>query len=218
MAADRLIIFCRAPMPGRVKTRLVPPLEPQEASALYEAALRDVITNAARERGRIELWCDEPSGCSSLAQSFPQLPIQLQAPGSLGDRQRDALERSFADGAARVVLIGSDSPTLPDSHLSAAFDDLHEAPGVIGPALDGGYYLIGFERGAWPAAAALFDQIAWSTDQVLNQILRRAAELGVELRVLPGWYDFDVAEDLGRLRQDALAESHVGQWLRQKFG
>ena len=217
MAADRLLIFCKAPVAGRVKTRLFPLLSPGEAADLYEASLHDVITKAARERGRVELWCDDAKGCRILAGRFPHLPIELQAQGSLGDRQRDAVQRSFADGAARVVLIGSDSPTLPDSHLSAAFDDLHDAPGVIGPTLDGGYYLIGFARSAWPAALPLFDDVEWSTDQVLNQILRGVARLGLDLRMLPGWYDFDVPDDLERLRQDAAAESQVGQWLRRKF-
>ena len=211
---DRLLIFCKAPKPGKVKTRLSPELSGEEAAALYEASLRDVVALAARERAAVELWCDS----ARSARHFKDeglLPVFTQCRGTLGDRQRDAFERTFAAGAERVVIIGSDSPTMPESHLHAALDDLHDAPGVVGPARDGGYYLIGLHKNVWPGARALFDDIEWSTGHVFTQLLHRAATLQLELRVLPGWYDFDVPADLELLRADASPTSHVGLWLQR---
>src|SRR5688572_24655367 len=138
MSADRLLIFCRPPLAGRVKTRLSPTIAPDDAATLYEASLRDVIALAGRERARVELWYDGQDAERYFTEQYPHIITQRQSSGELGARQRDAFERSFADGAERVVLIGSDSPTLPEGHLNAAFDDLREAPGVVGPARDGG--------------------------------------------------------------------------------
>lgn len=214
MASDRLLIFCKAPVSGHVKTRLSPALSADQAAALYAASLRDVVTLSARERAVVELWCEGEQSVPYFRSAYPHLKLQVQSSGTLGDRQRDAFARSFASGAQRVIIIGSDSPTLPEAYLQAAIDDLHEAAGVIGPAHDGGYYLIGLRAPAWPAAFTLFDQMEWSTPHVFADLMRRADRLGIELRVLPGWYDFDVPDDLALLRADAAAASHVGQWLR----
>ena len=213
MSADRLLIFCKMPLAGRVQTGLTPPLPPDDAATLYEASLRDVITVAGRERGRVELWYDRPSAAAYFASEFAHVLQQQQAGGDVGARQADAFERSFRDGAERVVIITSESPTLPDTHLNAAFDTLREAPAVVGPAQDGGYYLIGLNSAVWPAARVLFEGIAWSTPDVLMQTLQRAAEADIEVRLLPGWYDVAEPADIDLLRQDASGNSHVAQWL-----
>ncbi|HET9985358.1 MAG TPA: TIGR04282 family arsenosugar biosynthesis glycosyltransferase [Longimicrobiales bacterium] len=214
VAADRLLVFARRPVAGRVKTRLTPPLAPDDAAQLYEACLHDVVATAARERARIEIWYDGGAEAEAyFAREFPLLARAPQAPGSLGERLEDALARSFADGAERVAVVGSDAPTLPLSSIAAAFDDLHEVDAVLGPAADGGYYLVGVRAAGWPRAAALFRSIPWSTDEVLRASGERAAEAGLEIRLLPGWYDLDRAEDLVRAREDADPESHLGRWL-----
>jgi uncharacterized protein len=214
MAADRLLIFGRRPAAGRVKTRLTPPLPPDEAAALYEACLRDVIAHAARQRGQVELWYDAEAGADAyFAAAFPHLVCRPQRAGDLGDRLADAFDRSFADGAERVVIIGSDAPTAPDSVYGAAFDALHEAVAALAPALDGGYYLIGLAASVWPAGQRLFRAVPWSSAEVFALTLDRAAEAGLEVRVLPGWYDIDRAEDLERARADLEADSHLARWL-----
>jgi len=216
MSADRLLIFCKAPVPGYVKTRLVPALTPVAAASLYEASLRDTAALAARERGRVELWFDAPPDFEwSLPVELAQIPMQFQVEGDLGERQRDAFERSFADGAERVIVLGSDCPTLPESHLNAAFDAIHDAPAAIGPTHDGGYYLLALQRSVWPRAGALLEEVPWSTPDVLSHVLRRAQMLDLELRTLPGWYDVDLPADLALLAADVTEQSHVGQWLRQ---
>lgn len=214
MAPDRLIIFAKPPKPGAVKTRLVPPLSEREAAEVYEASLRDVIALAARERGRVELWF--PGGDAAgdyFAREFPHLLRRPQADGSLGDRLADAFARSFTEAADRVVAIGGDSPTLPDTTLTAAFHDLQEADTVLGPALDGGYYLVGLRADAWPRARQLFTGVPWSSPGVWEATLARAEQAALDVRILPGWYDLDRIEDLQRVRQHALPESHIGRWL-----
>jgi uncharacterized protein len=215
MPADRLLVFARRPAAGRVKTRLTPPLAPADAASVYEACLRDVIATAARERARVELWYDPESDAEAyFAGGFRHLYRQPQAHGDLGQRMADAFARSFDDGAARAVIVGSDVPTLSETAYGAAFDHLHEAAAVIGPALDGGYYLIGLAADAWPRGRRLFEQITWSDTGVYAATIDRAVDAGLELRVLPGWYDVDRPDDLRRARADALAESHLGRLLR----
>ncbi len=214
MADDRLLVFARFPEAGRVKTRLSPPLPPDEAAAVYEACLRDVLALAARERGRLAVWVDGgPTARDYFAQAFPVVPAEPQSPGDLGERIEDAFRRNFEEGAERVVIVGSDAPTLPESCLHDAFDFLEDAPVVLGPALDGGYYLVALRRDAWPAAAPMFRDIPWSTAEVLRATGERAAAAGLELRLLPAWYDIDRPEDLARARAHAVPGSHLARWL-----
>jgi rSAM/selenodomain-associated transferase 1 len=214
MSSDRLLVFARRPAAGRVKTRLSPPLPPDEAAAVYEACLKDVVALAGRDRARVELWYDGGKADEAyFAAHFAMVPRARQATGELGERLEDAFECNFAEGAGRTVIVGSDAPTLPDSSLHSAFDFLAEADVVLGPALDGGYYLVGLRREAWPRAAALFRDIPWSTERVLGVTRDRAAAAGLSVRLLPGWYDIDRPEDLARARADAAPGSHLGQWL-----
>jgi len=214
MADDRLLVFARPPEAGRVKTRLSPPLPPDEAAVVYEACLRDVLALAARERGRLAVWIDGGLAARDyFAQAFPVVPAEPQSAGDLGERIEDAFRRNFDEGAERVVIVGSDAPTLPESCLHDAFDFLTEVPVVFGPALDGGYYLVGLRRDAWPAAGALFRDVPWSTPEVLRISGERAAAAGLALRLLPAWYDIDRPEDLARARAHAAPGSHLARWL-----
>lgn len=212
MAVDRLLVFGKAPVSGRVKTRLSPPLPPDEAASLYEACLRDVVALCARERARVELWYDPPDAGDYFGLEFPHLTMAAQGAGQLGEKLQDAFERSFADGAQRVLIIGSDIPTLPEAVLNAALDGVRDAEMVIGPTTDGGYYLIGFRHDAWPRARALFHDVAWSTDTVFRSTVDKAAQSGLELRVLPGWYDIDTIVELRQALLDAEPESNLARW------
>ena len=213
MAIDRLLIFAKVPAAGRVKTRLTPPFPPDEAAAVYEACLHDVVALAARERARVELWYhDDALAEHYFSSDFPHITQFRQCAGNLGDKLSDAFARSFADGAQRVLILGSDVPTLPDSVLSAALDDVRESDVVIGPALDGGYYLVGLNAQAWPRAQTLFQDIMWSTDSVLRTTAKKTAAAELELRMLPGWYDVDTIEELRQAVLDAHAESNLARW------
>jgi uncharacterized protein len=213
MAIDRVLVFAKAPVSGRVKTRLTPPLPPDEAAALYEASLRDVVALCARERARVELWYhDDQNAAGYFAGEFPHLLQSAQASGHLGEKMHDAFARSFADGAQRVMIVGSDAPTLPDAVLNAAVAGLREAEMVVGPTLDGGYYLIGFGQAAWPRAAALFTDIPWSTDTVFRATVDKATQAALQINVLPGWYDLDTMDDLRQALLDARPESNLARW------
>jgi uncharacterized protein len=213
MAADRALIFGKRPAAGQVKTRLTPPLPPDEAAAFYEACLRDVVGLCARERARVELWYHpDQRAADYFAKEFPHILLTEQFEGDLGAKMCDAITRSFDDGAQRVFIVGSDVPTLPEATISAALQSLRDAEMVIGPTLDGGYYLIGFERTVWPRAQMLFDDVAWSTDAVYRTTIERATAAKLDLRVLPGWYDVDTIDDVRQALLDAAPESHVGRW------
>jgi uncharacterized protein len=214
MTDAHLLVFAKAPQPGCVKTRLVPPLTPEGAAAVYEAALRDVIAGALGSGARVRILFDDTPGAEAyFARAFPELERRPQCAGDLGRRLCAALATRFAEGAESVAVIGADSPTLPGAYLSEGLAALREADGVLGPADDGGYYLIGVRRDAWPEAATLFREVPWSTDRVVQITLQRAAEIGLELRVLARWYDIDRAEDLARARTDARADSHLARLL-----
>lgn len=208
----RILLFVRAPRPGRVKTRLTPQLGEQGAAFLYEALLDDtvVLCRATTCGARLELWA---TSVGWFRRRHPDLAVRRQAGADLGARLRSAFSASFADGADQVVIMGSDHPTLPAAYLDQAFAALGEVPLVIGPCQDGGYYLLGLRRGAWPTAAELLSGIPWSTDAVLSVTRERASGLAMPWAELPEWYDVDGPIDLARLRRDAPADSATARAL-----
>lgn len=154
MAADELIIvFARPATPGAVKTRLLAILTPEQAAAFHLAALSDVVT-AARRTGRpVELHvAGGADACDAYRADYPELPVISKSADDLGGRIAGAFEKAFGRGIGRALIVGSDHPTLPPSHLSVALDLLAGADVTFGPARDGGYYAVGARSRAWPAA------------------------------------------------------------------
>ncbi len=200
--------MAKAPVAGEVKTRLVPPLTPVEAAALNICFLRDMTTNIAAvagERPADGLVVYTPVGAEAAFDGIlpKEFDFLAQRGESLGDRLCNATDDLLKDGHGSVCLINSDSPTLPRSVLDRAIESL-ERDGdrvVLGAADDGGYYLIGLKR----AHRNLFDRIAWSTADVLAHTVERAAEIGLEVEMLPRWYDVDDAETLNRLCEELFA-------------
>jgi rSAM/selenodomain-associated transferase 1 len=177
-----------------VKTRLSPPLTPQQAAALNGCFLRDTTRNIAEVSAGGDaagIISYTPVGDESffdglLPADFALLP---QRGDAFGERLLYAAEDVLACGYGAVCLIDSDSPTLPPEALRQAVAALH-APGdrvVLGQSNDGGYYLIGLKA----AHAALFERIAWSTERVFAETIERASRAGIELIELPIWYDVD---------------------------
>ena len=192
-------IMCKAPINGASKTRLCPPLTPAEAAQLSRCFIADVastLDSVPAEADGCGIAVYTPAGEESafeglLPQRFGML---LQRGAELGERLLGAIEDLLAAGFAGVCLTNSDSPTLPAALLKQTLTALR-LPGdriVLGPAIDGGYYLIGLKYPHRP----LFDGIAWSTNQVLVQTLARAAALRLPVAVLPTWYDVDDAGTL----------------------
>ena len=201
-------LMAKAPLAGAVKTRLVPPLTTAEAAALNICFLRDMATNikaVAAKGGAEGLVVYTPVGSKATFDGL--LPEEFRLLGqrgeSLGDRLCNATDDLVKDGYSSVCLINSDSPTLPRSVLDRAIESLAGDGDrvVLGAAEDGGYYLIGLKR----AHRNLFERIAWSTADVLVHTVERAAEIGLEVEMLPRWYDVDDAETLNRLCEELFA-------------
>jgi len=203
----RLILFGKLPEPGRTKTRLAPRLGVDGAARLYQAFLDDAVQTCERVVARRELWVVARPGVEALADRYPRLKLRLQAEGDLGDRLRDAFAASFAAGADRVLIVGSDHPTLPPAYLRRGLQALANVDVSLGPTRDGGYYAVGLGRSGWPRAAALFDGVPWSTCAVLVSTLERARALSLRVARLPSWYDVDEPEQLEALRRQVPASS-----------
>jgi rSAM/selenodomain-associated transferase 1 len=205
-------MMTKAPRAGEVKTRLVPPLTHSEAAELSLCLLRDTIANMTQVAARAPVDLIAVYSPSTSEKEFDGLlpdnfSLLSQSTGPLGDRLFDATCALLSAGYAAVLMIGSDSPTLPTEILLNAVEALGQ-PGdriVLGPADDGGYYLIGLKR----PHRCIFQGIEWSTDRVLRQTIARAEEAGIEIQILPAWYDLDDARSLSRACQELLSSNHL---------
>jgi rSAM/selenodomain-associated transferase 1 len=208
---QRIVLFAKRPRLGRVKTRLCPPLSPQQALELYRAFLADqlrLLDRLRRDR-MIELCLDGAWEAAELPQPLPQdLRITEQGPGDLGLRMLRALRRGREGGRSASVIVGADCPTLPVARVEHALRCLaRKAQAVLVPAEDGGYVLIGMGE----PSSALFHEIPWGTSEVLELTLRRAASNRIEPEILDSWYDVDDAEGLKRLQADVATPPGVAR-------
>jgi rSAM/selenodomain-associated transferase 1 len=192
-------IMARVPVPGQVKTRLIPPLTPAEAARLYTGFLRDTIDRLARLDGITPFVACTPPAPAGLVP--PGISVLPQAGNDLGERLAFVAGALFARGATRVVLCDSDSPTLPGRCIEEAFRRLRESDLVIGPCDDGGYYLIGMQR----CIPGIFSGIPWSSASVTRRTIEVAGRLNLAVSLLEPWYDVDTAADLDRLCREVAA-------------
>ena len=205
-----IILFAKLPVAGKVKTRLQPRLSAQEAADLYRSFLLDCAETAASTTAARKVIACSPAGSAEavrellgpLAAAFDFIP---QPDTDLGNRMEVLFEHSFDGGAGRTVVVGSDSPSLSPGLIDEAFDLLRRPELVLGPCIDGGYYLIGQRQ----LDRTLFRGIEWSTSRVFRQTLEAAAGLGLGL--LPPWYDVDTAADAAFLRDHLEALERSGQ-------
>lgn len=216
--------MAKASVPGRAKTRLVPPLSFAEAAALNTAFLRDVADNVLLAARHLACDGDElappHAGIAGYAAYGPPgseeffgrtLPRSIGLIGAWLPNFGDCLFRTIAEILARghsaAVVLNADSPTLPTGFLIKAATLLSQ-PGdraVLGPSSDGGYYLLGLKS----AHRRMFEGIAWSTNVVAEQTRRRAGEIGLDLHMLPTWYDVDDVDDLVRLYAELCGDTAV---------
>jgi rSAM/selenodomain-associated transferase 1 len=193
-----LALMAKVPFAGPVKTRLTPPLSPEEAATLSTCFLRDMTTNVLGMKGDgmegVVLYT--PSNAEAFLHDL--LPdgfkLMVQRGETLGERLINAADELLSNGFESVCLINSDSPTLPGEILKTAASLLAQDGDrvVLGPSEDGGYYLIGLKH----PHDQLFERIAWSTEQVLVHTIERAAEINLSVELLPTWYDVDDAATL----------------------
>ncbi|OIN04507.1 TIGR04282 family arsenosugar biosynthesis glycosyltransferase [Oceanisphaera psychrotolerans] len=197
MSQTRIIVFAKAPLPGQVKTRLIPALGPEGAARLARKMLLSTLERSlAAGLGPVEL-CMSPGPTDPAWQGLPLPPgltLSDQGDGNLGERMARAAERGLAQ-APRVLLTGTDCPALTPARLRAAAEQLHRHDMVIHPALDGGYVLLGLTR----FSPRLFADIPWSTAQVAPLTLSRIDELGWSLHRAEPLSDIDEPGDLDRL-------------------
>jgi rSAM/selenodomain-associated transferase 1 len=214
-----LAVVTKAPRAGASKTRLVPPLTHVEAARLSAAFLRDTAqniadvcaqnSNGAREVAAVAVYT--PAGAeAAFAELLPQsFALLAQRGDSFGERLFHAAADLLTLGYESCCLINSDSPTLPREFLAAAIAELRRTDErvVIGAADDGGYYLIGMKRAPH---RRLFEEIAWSSEEVLAQTIERAREINLDVALLHAWYDVDDAPTLRRLCAELFGEPHDG--------
>ncbi len=191
---DLLIIFIKAPRIGEVKTRLARDIGAENAQKLYRAMVEDLLQNL---RGPdnfdllITLW---PENAEPEVRNWLNWKGQIttQSQGNLGDKLQHAFGNGFAQGYQRIVIIGSDLPELSSSVINDSFKQLHTYSLILGPATDGGYYLIGLRS----PHTELFTGINWSTSDVLKKTLENADKAGLHHFLLPDMQDIDKYDDI----------------------
>ncbi len=200
--ARRLLLFTKPARAGRVKTRLIGDLTPAQAAELHAAFVDDLLDRLREGDFELRLaWALDPD------EALPEGPVPgvRQCGEDLGER----LYRALSEGSGAVAALGSDHPTLPLDLVHRAFERVEAgADVVLGPAEDGGYYLIALgapEGGGVPRR--LFQDIDWSTERVLPQTLERCRELGLRVELLPMASDVDTPEDLRRLASRLAADA-----------
>jgi rSAM/selenodomain-associated transferase 1 len=199
-----LLVIAKRPAPGQTKTRLCPPLLPEQASDLYECFLRDTLEIARAVPGVSRLVHFAPDEAADyFRQMAPDFSQRPQVGESLGPRLDQVLTRCLEDGFGSAVIMDSDSPTLPASYVERAFAGLEAADVVLGPCEDGGYYLIGLKR----PQPRLLREVQMSTPYVLRDTLALARRDGLSVALLPSWYDVDTAQELEHLRADLAART-----------
>ena len=203
-ASAVIVVAAKAPRPGTVKTRLLPALSPEAAASLAGAFLEDTLQTAATAAAslRADLVLALDGAPALLPPSLLPLSVSViaQAGNTLGERLETMMGAAglSVGGDRRVCVIGGDAPHLPAAFLIEAFGRLATADVVLGPADDGGYYLIALSR----PAPTLFADIPWSGPDVLAATRVRAAAAGLRLALLPPWYDVDTPHDLRRMGGD----------------
>ncbi len=202
------ILFVKDPRPGAVKTRLTPPLTPQQAANLYKAFVVDTAATVGESAADLKVVAYTPDAArdsiSGLVENPDDFQFWPQEEGDLGERMNAALRRSFELGCDRAVIVGSDSPSLPGSLIDDGLELLKKTNVVIGPSTDGGYYLLGQRAGE----EQLFDGIQWSTGRVLEQSLQGLGSSSLSL--LDPWYDVDTAEEAAFLKIHLFALKRAG--------
>lgn len=205
-----LVIFAKAPIPGQVKTRLCPPLTPDEAATLHGSFVLDTLERTKLATTTLKLPFDRYLACApssthvffKIMEERHGVKVIDQVGEDLGACMHQAFETIFARGYRHGLIIGTDVPTIPLDQLKQALAKLEQFDLVLGPAQDGGYYLIGLKQ----PSPTLFRDIPWSTDQVLKLTQDKAATMGLKTALLELWRDVDTIADLQALIDANIAD------------
>ncbi len=212
-----VILFVKLPEKGKVKSRLARDMDEDFVLRLYESMALDTIDMLKKGKAPFRI-CFFPPGALGrvkawLGQEYSYMP---QTGDDLGERMEQAFARVFSEGVTQALLIGSDIPGLNAAVIGEAFDSLLEHDSVIGPADDGGYYLIGFKRNSFEPS--IFHDMIWSTDSVYRETVGRLGRKSRTIHVLPQCADVDTKEDLktllDRTEKQGSAASQTLKFLR----
>jgi rSAM/selenodomain-associated transferase 1 len=206
MARRVLGLFAKHPLPGQVKSRLAAATSPGWASQVAAAFLADLLDRLAFIETRRIVAFTPTDARPYFASAGERFELVCQGDGDLGCRLQRFLGAQMAAGAEAVVVVGADSPTLPLTFIEQAFDRLDAADLVLGPATDGGYYLLGCARRVPP----IFENIRWGGSTVLAETIARLAGASCRLSLLPPWYDVDTVDDWRMLRGHLAAIRRAG--------
>ncbi|MEO8127210.1 MAG: TIGR04282 family arsenosugar biosynthesis glycosyltransferase [Bryobacteraceae bacterium] len=199
-----IILFAKAPIPGRVKTRLQPPLSPGEAASLHEGFVHDLILRLQSfTRASLELHTDIPTD----AWARTGVAQRLQSEGDLPLKMFHALQQALLRGHERAMIVGTDAPTLPVEHLEQLLAS--ESDVALGPTDDGGYYAIACRH----THPAMFDHVIWSGPQTLEHTVHAIERAGLSVALGPRWFDVDEPADLERLALSADLPPHTARWF-----
>ncbi len=205
MNSPLLILFAKAPIPGRVKTRLCPPLTSTEAAELHSALVKDTTSMLLSLAAPvdIEISTDLPT------KAWPEIPVlrSIQPEGDLGMRLLCALERGLAAGREKVVIVGGDSPGLPPSHVTALLAS--KADVALGPTCDGGFFAIACRT----ASRNMFERVRWSSERTFDDVVAAASACGLTIESGPAWFDVDVKKDLLRMLEMADVPVNAAEWI-----
>ena len=199
----RIIIFSRYPVPGEVKTRLIPAIGLAGAADLHrrltEKTLATALSFSADHGAEVEVNYEGGSEPQIRRWLGPNITCVRQHSGDLGQRMRIALEKAFQQGARRAVMVGTDIPDLKPEHFKQAFEVLEDQDLVLGPSTDGGYWLIGSSR-----PVDIFKNINWGTETVIEETIATADQQRLEFKLLEPLTDIDAPEDLKKWRPDMV--------------
>jgi rSAM/selenodomain-associated transferase 1 len=207
-ASPALILFAKSPVPGRVKTRLMPELTARQAAEVAAELIQRTVRLAVENWPgpvRLQTWPDTRHAVFNNLAAANELALVRQSAGDLGRKMHSALA-TFTDRGVAAAVMGCDVPHCPAANLRRAHDLLAQGDNVIGPSRDGGYYLIGLQR----TQPALFRGIAWGGDQVLPSTLRIAAGCGIRFTHLERVADIDSYEDL---KTRANKDPYIQKWI-----
>jgi rSAM/selenodomain-associated transferase 1 len=207
---DALVLFAKAPLPGRVKTRLTPLLSAEQAAEFHWACVCDTWDKIEQVPVESRYFYSDNAWTNGNAPGAPE-QRGIQRGADLGDRMFNCFQELHARGHRRMLIVGSDSPTLPLTYLEQGLEALDRADAVIGPSEDGGYYAIGC-REPYPQ---MFSGVPWSAGDTLQRTEAGLRALGLKVVLLPAWYDVDTANDLRRLAREATLPANVAHWMTQ---
>jgi len=211
-----VLLFIKAPVKGQVKSRLAADIGEEAALGLYENFVLDSIETAEKSAYPFRI-CFYPAESEGLVAAWlgPQYPYLAQEGNDLGLRMGNAFRRIFSEGFTSALLIGSDIPDLPPAMIRSAFESLKKNDVVIGPAADGGYYLIGFNSKSF--LSSIFQGIAWGANTVFQKTLDLLKGASLRVHIAPEWKDVDTLDDLRALyerkRDTAFDKSRTMTYL-----